>query len=119
MIGAIETANEAVSKAAESASQKRKMGATIVVALLYGTNAYISHAGDARAYLIRGATLMQITKDDSWSAELAAEGIIPQEKIQDHIYSNIVTKAIGQGSVLAPSFTEVPLTTGRFIAAVQ
>jgi protein phosphatase len=115
MIGAIETANETVAKAAKAADQKRKMGATIVVALLHRSKAYISHAGDARAYLIRGSTIMQLTKDDSWSEELAAEGLLPKEKVKDHVYSHIVTKAIGQGSLLAPSFTELALTPGDWL----
>ena len=115
MINAIETANDIVSKAARAAYQKRKMGATIIVGLIQTPMAYISHAGDTRAYVIRGGTIMQLTKDDSWSAELAAEGLLTKDKIQEHIYRHIVTKAVGQGSALSPSFTEVPLTPGDWL----
>ncbi len=115
MAEAIEAANQAVSKAAKAADQKRKMGATVVVALLQGTNAYISHAGDARAYLVRGSTIMQLTRDDSWVAELEAEGLVGKDEVRGHIYEHIVTKAIGQETQLSPSFAEVPLTPGDWL----
>lgn len=115
MAGAIETANTTVATAAKAADQRRQMGATIVVALLQTTNAYISHAGDARAYLIRGATIMQLTRDDSWVAELTAEGLVSKEEAKDHIYGHIVTKAIGQETELLPSFAEVPLTSDDWL----
>jgi len=115
MIGALETANETINKAAETAQQKRKMGATIVMAVIFDENAYISHAGDARAYLIRGATIMQLTRDDSWSAELEAEGVITKEQAERHPFGHVVTKAIGQEGPLVPSFSEVPLTPGDWL----
>jgi protein phosphatase len=115
LVEAIETANEMVSKAAKAADQKREMGATIVVAWLHAAKAYISHAGDARAYHIRGGTISQLTKDDSWSTALADEGIIDQDKVQDHIYSHIVTKAVGQGSPINPSLAQVTLTPSDWL----
>ena len=115
IIDAIEAANEIVSKAAKAADQKREMGATIVVAMLHGSQAYISHAGDARAYHLRGGTISQLTKDDSWSAALADEGLLHQDKVQDHIYSHIVTKAVGQGSALEPSFSKLILAPGDWL----
>lgn len=112
---AFEAANKIVSKAAQAADQRRKMGATIVVALLQPSNAYISHAGDARAYLIRGATIMQLTRDDSWIAELTAEGLVSKDEAKGHIYEHIVTKAIGQDAELQPSFQQVSLTPGDWL----
>lgn len=112
---AIETANETVLKTAKAAGQRRKMGATIVVALLQLPNVYISHAGDTRAYLARSATIMQLTRDDSWSAEMAAEGIITKEQARGHIYEHWVTKAIGQNGPVSPSFMEVKLTPGDWL----
>lgn len=112
---AMEAANETVFKAAKAAEQRRKMGATIVVALLQSPTVYISHAGDARAYLIRGATIMQLTRDDSWVAELEAEGLVEKDEMRDHIYGHIVTKAIGQDKQLSPSFTLVTLRPGDWL----
>lgn len=99
---AIETANITVRDAAKEAGQKRRMGSTIIVALVQADRAYISHAGDTRAYLIRAGSITQLTRDDSWSAQFGATG--PRSKA-DHI----LTKAIGQDSPVEPSFTEVEL----------
>ena len=115
MMTAVEAANKIVVKTARAADQRRKMGATVVIAMLQSPNAYISHAGDARAYLARGATIMQLTRDDSWIAELTAEGLVSKEEAKGHIYEHIVTKAIGQEGELIPSFTEVTLTPGDWL----
>ncbi len=115
LVGAMETANDAVYQAGQQAGQKRKMGATIVIALIYQDKAYISHAGDARAYQIRGGTIMQLTRDDSWSRELEEGGLITKEQAENHPFGHVVTKAIGQDPPLVPSFIEVPLTPGDWL----
>ena len=69
LVDAIEAANRAVYQAAIEAQQKRKMGTTIVAALIQSTKLYVSHAGDSRVYLARGTELRQLTEDDSWGAQ--------------------------------------------------
>lgn len=98
---AIETANQAVFSAAQKAEQKRKMGTTIVAMLVRGRQAFISHAGDSRAYLARGATLTQLTEDDSWGAQFAAAGVNPGEKGR---FDHFLTKSVGQENQVDPSF---------------
>lgn len=39
------------------------MGATLVMTLIAGRTAYVAHAGDSRAYVLRDGKLSQITKD--------------------------------------------------------
>lgn len=107
IIRAIEIANELVFKKGQEAAQVRPMGTTIVVALVQPALAYISHVGDARAYLIRGATLMRLTKDDTWGAQLETLDASSQEKLQSRKLDSILTKTVGQGSSLEPSFVEV------------
>ena len=111
LIDAVEEANKTVFHAAKKAGQKRHMGTTIVVALVRSSVAYISHVGDARAYLARGATLMQLTKDDSWKAQFGVKEMnMPQGK-----FDHILTKAIGQDSELDPSSTEVKMAPGDWL----
>jgi PPM family protein phosphatase len=107
----VEEANKTVYHAAKEAGQKRNMGTTIVVTLVRSSVAYISHVGDARAYLVRGATMMQLTKDDSWKAQFGAkETNIPEGK-----FDHILTKAIGQDSRLEPSSTEIKMAPGDWL----
>ena len=43
------------------------MGTTAVCALVRGGNAFICHAGDSRAYLVRDGRLTQLTHDHSYA----------------------------------------------------
>jgi serine/threonine protein phosphatase PrpC len=115
MIEAIENANKTVFDAAKAAEQKRRMGATIVVVLVRLDNAYISHAGDARAYLARGATIMQLTEDDSWGAKFAAVDAQTQENVKKTRLGHVLTKAVGQEAPVKPSFIEVAITPGDWL----
>src|SRR5262245_47372873 len=68
LLEALETTNSTVFSAAQAAGHKRQMGTTVLVAVLQDSTAYISHAGDSRAYLIKDTGLKQLTEDDSWGA---------------------------------------------------
>lgn len=115
MSAALEAANETVRQAAEEAQQDRPMGAAIVVAVVRPPTAYISHAGDARAYLIHQNTLMRLTTDDSWVAQLVANGVITEEQAEHHPLGHILIKAVGHESPLEPAFKEVSVTPGDWL----
>lgn len=106
--GAIETANKIVFEAGQASDQKRRMGCTIVVALIQSTVAYISHVGDSRAYLIRDGRIIRLTEDDSWDALLASRGMKGSAEGESPM-SHVLTKAIGHKPELKPSFREVIL----------
>lgn len=115
MTDAIEAANETVFRAAGEARQTRKMGATIVVALVQSSAAYISHAGDARAYLAHQAKLTQLTEDDSWGAQFATAGPGSEENGQRQAFDHFVTKSLGQDTLVEPSFSEVKVMPGDWL----
>jgi protein phosphatase len=107
MIEAIESANTIVYQASQDAGHRRGMGTTIVMALVQPDTAYISHAGDSRAYLVRAASIIQLTEDDSW-ANFGQKNLGAKTKIAE----NILTKAVGQNSSVDPSFIEIPFALG-------
>ncbi|RMF00365.1 MAG: serine/threonine-protein phosphatase [Chloroflexi bacterium] len=109
---AIETANRAIFSAARQAEQKRKMGTTIVAMLVRERQAYISHAGDSRAYLGRGANLTQLTEDDSWGAQFAAAGVAAGEKGR---FDHFLTKSVGQENQVDPSFCVADIQPGDWL----
>ncbi|NJN98843.1 MAG: serine/threonine-protein phosphatase [Anaerolineales bacterium] len=115
IIAALEAANETVRHAAEAAQQDRPMGAAIVVALIRPPTVYIAHAGDARAYLIHQNTLTRLTTDDSWVAQLVANGVITEEQAEQHPLGHILIKAIGHESPLEPAFRDVRVTPGDWL----
>ncbi len=106
LVEAIEAANRTVFQAAQQAQQKRRMGTTIVAALLRSGRLFVSHAGDSRAYLVRDNELKQLTEDDSWGAQFAAAGVKNSEKGK---FDHFLTKAVGQENQLDPSFVAVDL----------
>ncbi|MEM7347255.1 MAG: protein phosphatase 2C domain-containing protein [Chloroflexota bacterium] len=114
MTNALEEANETVVQEAKKADQARKMGSTIVVTLLRASTAYITHAGDARAYLIRGTTIMQLTEDDSWQAQFGVKSDAKKSEISKK-FEHFVTKAIGQNSKINPSFTTIKVATNDWL----
>jgi protein phosphatase len=115
MSAALEAANDTVMNAAQEAQQDRPMGAAIVVALVRSPIAYICHAGDARAYLLHPPSLTRLTTDDSWVAQLVANGMISEDQAEHHPLGHILTKAIGHETPLQPSFSEVAIRPGDWL----
>jgi serine/threonine protein phosphatase PrpC len=115
MTRAIETANERVRAAASEAGQELRMGTVIVVALVRPPIAYVSHAGDARAYLARDSTLTRLTADDSVVAQLVAAGELSDAETADDPRRHFVTKIVGQERPVEPSFAEVAVAPGDWL----
>ena len=88
------------------------MGTTAVCALVRGGKAYLSHAGDSRAYLYRDGKLAQLTHDHSYVQELVDCGTITVEEAEHHPQKNIITRALGVDYRLEPEFTTVALQAG-------
>jgi len=87
------------------------------VALLFdgARTAWLAHVGDSRAYRVRGASIAQLTEDDSVVAEQLRKGLItPEEAAQRP--RNELTRAVGMGVPLAISVAELEVAEGdRFV----
>lgn len=90
-------------------------GTTLTCALVQGTNAYIAHVGDSRAYVIRQGRLEQITQDHSLLARLIELGQISPEEAASHPQRNVLYKAIGQGTTLEVDFYLKSLPTNSYL----
>ena len=93
------------------------MGTTAVCALVRGGKAYLSHAGDSRAYLCRGGKLTQLTHDHSYVQELVDCGTITEEEAEHHPQKNIITRALGVDYRLEPECTIVKVQPGGHFGA--
>jgi serine/threonine protein phosphatase PrpC len=56
----------------------------------------IVHAGDSRAYRVRGGVLEQLTTDHALVAQLLADGLISPERALTHPLRNMLTRALGR-----------------------
>ena len=74
---------------------RRRMGTTLVAALLKGEQAIFANVGDSRAYLYRYGFIRQITKDHSLVVKLLEEGVITEEEAAALKISNIILQSIG------------------------
>ena len=98
---ATEFTNTAILNAArEPDSPYRRMGSTVVLALLEetqdGINAWIGHVGDSRAYqTTRDGRLLRITNDHSAVQMLLNQNLITPEEAANHPDASVLTRSLG------------------------
>jgi len=71
------------------------MGTTVVGAMIRGDEITIAHAGDSRAYLIRGGEIQQLTVDHTYVQDLVDKGLISHEESMSHPQAHVLTKCLG------------------------
>ena len=92
---AVQRANRHIHDLGLEDTSKRGMGTTATILLFTEDYYYIAQVGDSRAYLFRNGELSQLTKDHSKVYQLYEHGLITKDEIEDHPYSNIITRSIG------------------------
>ena len=97
---AVGAANGAIFEAALKDSALAGMGTTVVVAAIYEGSLYLAHAGDSRAYLLRGGTLYQLTTDHTWVEEAVSAGRISEEEAKRHPNRHVVRRYLGSEAVI-------------------
>lgn len=73
-----------------------EMGSTGVVALLAGRQAWVGHAGDCRAYLLRGNELIRLTRDHTRVQQMVEKNLLSEDEARHHPEASIVTRAFGK-----------------------
>lgn len=113
------SANHQVSRITDVYPELESMGSTLTSLLVYGDQAYFSHVGDSRAYLIRDGQLIQMTEDHSYVQELVNFGEITAEQALVHMRRNLILKSISRNSSfmdIEPDIASIKLKQGdRFI----
>lgn len=71
------------------------MGTTLTFAYSVGTDLFLVHAGDTRAYLSRGGDLEQVTTDHTLVQLLVNGGVLTPEAAKTHSRRNVVTNVVG------------------------
>ena len=94
---AIKLVNAEIYNEAARTPAYKGMGSTIVAAVVRGDDLYVANVGDSRAYLIRGPSIQQITRDHSWIADALRAGTITPEQALTHHNRGVVTRSLGGG----------------------
>jgi len=85
---------------AEANDRLSGMGTTLTSIALYRGKAYVLHAGDSRAYRLRGKEFTQLTKDHSVVQELIDAGTITEDEAAVHPQRSVLTNVLmGHGNI--------------------
>ena len=91
----IHNASDVVFRYAFEHPECQGMATTAVVFMATGRNAYISHAGDSRAYLLRGDRFCQLTEDHTLVQKLVKEGQLSEGEAAVHPQRNVIIRSVG------------------------
>ena len=92
---AVELANSAIYAYAREHPEVRGMGTTVTAAGIFGSDLYLAQIGDSRAYLVRGADAIQLTKDQSLMQRLVDAGELTEDEAEQSERRNIILQALG------------------------
>ncbi len=92
---AVHLANRNIFKSAEGNPEQHGMGATLTAVWINGTKLSIAHVGDSRAYLLRGGSLLQLTRDHSLVAEQVRRGILTAAEAEESDMQSVLLRALG------------------------
>jgi protein phosphatase len=106
---AMKEANESVHNSLQDATT------TLTCVLILGENAYISHVGDCRVYIISKEGMRRVTKDHSLVERLVELEQISPEEATLHPKRNILYRALGKEEKLEVDTYLQPLRNDCFI----
>src|SRR5260370_41905047 len=92
---AVHLDNENIFKSAEEHPEQHGMGATMTAAWIAGAKLSIAHVGDSRPYLLRGGSLLQLTRDHSLVAEQVRRGILNAAESEEREMHSGLLRALG------------------------
>lgn len=112
----VEDVHQALREKAAERGPRSVIASTLVVVLARDGHYACLWAGDARAYLLRGGVLAQVTRDHSLVQELVDAGAITAEEAEGHPRANVITRAIGAADTLELDKVSGQLVVGdRFL----
>ncbi len=107
---AILEANSTVFREASGDDKYHNMGTTVVAVLLNGSNGYIGHIGDSRAYLIKDSAVVHTLVN-----ELFKNGQISVEELDNHPRRNVLTRALGTDAEVEVDMAPIALLPGEIL----
>jgi len=92
---ALESADREVIERAWSDAVLAGMGTTLTMGYSVGTDLFVVHAGDTRAYLLRDGELNRITADHTLVQLLIDGGALKPEDARHHSRRHVITNVLG------------------------
>lgn len=85
------------------------MGTTLTIAYVVGATAFIGHAGDSRAYLVRGETISQLTKDHTLAEAYVEAGYAREDVAR---LKSVLTNFLSEGEKMQFHVDQISLQGG-------
>ncbi|MBE7556974.1 MAG: Stp1/IreP family PP2C-type Ser/Thr phosphatase [Anaerolineales bacterium] len=112
LTNAVMTANQTVLDNQGSRTEEKKMGSTLVMALVAAGQAHIANVGDSRAYQINSTGIQQISVDHSLVERLVQIGQLTREEARTHKQKNVIYSTIGDKPDMEMGLYHVDLQPG-------
>jgi serine/threonine protein phosphatase PrpC len=93
---AVERVNRAVWEKSHEDPRLEGMATTLTAAVVCRRRAVLGHVGDSRVYVLRGAKLRQVTRDQSFVESMVASGALTSEEAEHSPYRHVILQAIGR-----------------------
>jgi protein phosphatase len=105
-------ANQAILAQQGDREEERKMGSTLVMALVTAGKAHIINVGDSRAYHLTSTTIQQISVDHSLVERLVQIGQLSREEARTHKQKNVIYSTVGDKEDMEIGLYQVNLQPG-------
>ncbi|WP_141603424.1 Stp1/IreP family PP2C-type Ser/Thr phosphatase [Terrilactibacillus laevilacticus] len=92
--GVVQEINQTIYEFAETHSECKGMGTTVVAAICQSDAIFICYVGDSRVYIYDGE-LKQVTEDHTLVNELVKSGQLTKENAENHPKKHILLRALG------------------------
>ena len=102
----IRQANRVIHARGSALPDVRAMGATLVMLHFADASAYVCHAGDSRAYLLREEEFTQLTQDHNVVNDKLESGEITQAEADAAPKDSRITRCMGPSQVVKPTISE-------------
>jgi serine/threonine protein phosphatase PrpC len=112
LVRAVEAAGLRIFQEAKADRTRRGMGTTVTAAALMDDHIFFAQVGDSRGYILRGETLVQVTRDQSLVNQLIEAGQLTEEEAETFEHNNIILQALGTSDTVQVDLTFVELLRG-------
>jgi PPM family protein phosphatase len=109
---AVRDASAAIFERSHSEPDKHGMGTTLEVVVIAASEAFVTHVGDCRTYLVRGGQAVQLTTDHTVAETMRRAGVISDEQAALSPLRSALASALGVSETFAIDHVHMPLVAG-------
>jgi serine/threonine protein phosphatase PrpC len=115
LVRAVEAAGLRIFHEAKADRSRRGMGTTVTAAAIVDDVLFFAQVGDSRGYILRGDTLVQVTRDQSLVNQLIEAGQLTEEEAETFEHNNIILQALGTSDTVQVDLTYTELRKGDIL----